>query len=74
MHSAMLQSVLLQLNVTGGQAASELPGDTAFPLNSYDNIDNLEKTGRHYKQESVAIYSIFINRKFTLESNVHEHT
>ena len=42
MHSAMLQSVLLQLNVTGGQAASELPGDTAFPLNSYDSIDNLE--------------------------------
>lgn len=42
-HSAMLQSVLRQLNVTGGQAASELPDDIAFPLNSYDDIGNLEK-------------------------------
>lgn len=43
LHTSLLNSVLQQLNVSGGLASAELPEDMAFPMQTYEQVDAVDE-------------------------------
>ncbi len=55
-HSAMLQAISIRQNSADGLATTQLPDGLSFPMQTYDDIDNIE-----LKLSDAAVKSILVS-------------
>ena len=54
-HAALLQSILRQMNVLGGQGQSELPESMKFPMETPADVDSVENMLRDSSTKHVLV-------------------